>query len=102
MTKYEAAANMAFFLLEKTGSVLGTWTGRLTAKEQRAMFGVFIGKGKLLIDGTAETIEHSVKVCFGLDSDVTFSARWDDVAGNAARMAAFAASGYSNVALLDK
>lgn len=64
------AANLAFFLLEKTGSVFGFWKGRLSAAEQRALFGRFIGKGKIVIDGEVETICNRVKVCFGLD--------WDD------------------------
>jgi hypothetical protein len=65
------AANLAFFLLEKTGSVCGTWSGRLTAAQQRGLFGKFLGKGTLSIDGAAETLQHSVKVCFGLDYEVT-------------------------------
>lgn len=76
ITKFDAAANLAFFLLEKTGSVLGKWSGKLTAKEQRAMFGAFLGKGTIEIDGDKETIAHTVKVCFGLDFDVTFASAW--------------------------
>lgn len=63
------AANLAIFLTEKTGSCLKTWAGKLTATEQRALFGRFIGKGKIVVDGTAETICNRVKVCFGLDFD---------------------------------
>lgn len=74
MTKYDAAANIAFFLLERTGSVLGQWSGVLSASEQRALFGAFIGKGKLHINGALETVEHVVKRCFGLDYEITFSA----------------------------
>lgn len=29
------AANLAIFLMEETGSVLSTWTGKLPANEQR-------------------------------------------------------------------
>lgn len=65
-----APANLAFFLLEKCGSVLATWKGRMTAAEQRALFGQFIGKGRIIIDGEAETVCNRVKVCFGQD--------WDD------------------------
>jgi hypothetical protein len=71
-TRFDIATNVAFFLLEKTGSVCGYWQGRLTAKEQRALFGRFIGKGMLHIDGATETIAHTIKVCFGLDYDITF------------------------------
>ena len=73
------AASLALFLLEKTGTVLGAWSGRLTAAEQRALFGRFLGKGKLWIDGAAETVEHHVKVCFGLDSECTARLAWRDL-----------------------
>lgn len=61
------AANLAFFLLERTGSIYGIWRSRMTAKEQRDLFGRFIGKGKIIINGEDETITNRVKVCFGLD-----------------------------------
>jgi hypothetical protein len=63
------AANLAAFLLAETGSVLGTWSGRLSASEQRSLFGRFIGKGKIVIDGEHETVCNRVKVCFGHDYD---------------------------------
>lgn len=77
-----AAANLAFFLLDKTGSVLGKWNGKLSASEQRALFGTFMGKGRLYINGDDETVEHYVKVCFGLDSDCTKSATWAQLERN--------------------
>jgi hypothetical protein len=70
------AANLAFFLLEKTGTVFGRWNGRMAAAEQRALFGRFLGKGKIWIDGANETIEHHVKVCFGLDGECTANLKW--------------------------
>jgi hypothetical protein len=63
------AANLALFLIEKTGSTLKTWRGKLTATEQRELFGKFIGKGQIVIDGAQETICNRVKVCFGHDYD---------------------------------
>lgn len=63
------AANLAFFLLEKTGTIFGRWAGRMTAAEQRALFGRFIGKGTIIIDGATETLCNRVKVCFGHDFD---------------------------------
>lgn len=48
----------------------------MTAAEQRALFGRFLGKGLLEINGTAETVEHHVKVCFGTDSDCTARVAW--------------------------
>jgi hypothetical protein len=70
------AANLAIFLTEKTGSCLKTWKGRLSAAEQRDLFGQFLGKGTIEIDGTAETLAHWVKVCFGQDFNVTFERKW--------------------------
>lgn len=59
------AANLALFLLDKTGTIFGIWNGRLTASEQRNLFGRFVGKGKIIIDGERKTICNRVKVCFG-------------------------------------
>jgi hypothetical protein len=73
------AANLSFFLLDQTGSVFGRWTGRMSAAEQRALFGRFLGKGTLIINGTNETVAMSVKVCFGLDSDVRTRLRWNEL-----------------------
>lgn len=70
------SANLSIFLTEKTGSCLKMWSGRLSAAEQRALFGRFLGKGKLVIDGAAETVEHYRKVCFGLDSECTATLAW--------------------------
>ena len=73
------AANLALFLLDRTGSIFGTWAGHMPAAEQRALFGRFLGKGKLWINGEDETIEHHVKVCFGTDSDCTARVEWRDL-----------------------
>ena len=64
------AANLGFFLLEKTGSIWGQWKGKMKAEDQRKLFGRFLGKGTIVIDGQTETICNRVKVCFGHD--------WDD------------------------
>jgi hypothetical protein len=63
------AANLCFFLQEKTGSIFGYWEGRMTAAEQRALFGRYLGKGVIEIDGTKELVLNRVSVCFGTDSD---------------------------------
>ena len=65
----EYAGQLALFLLEKTGSIFGVWSGRMTASEQRALFGLFLGKGLIIIDGEQETICNRVKVCYGWDYD---------------------------------
>jgi hypothetical protein len=72
----DRAAALALFLIEHKGSCLATWSGRLTAAEQRALLGRFLGKGKLWIDGAAETVEHHRKVGFGFDSECTASLSW--------------------------
>ena len=77
--KYAAASNMAVFLLEKTGSVCGQWQGTMPAAQQRSLFGRFLGKGKLTIDGASEVLRHTVKVCFGLDYEHTFDKNWSQL-----------------------
>lgn len=73
------AANLAMYLTEKTGSCLGIWKGRLTSAEQRALFGRFIGKGTIVINGADETIRNRVVVCFGLDFDDRNVTAWKDL-----------------------
>lgn len=75
-TKKDFAAQLAFFLLEHTGTVFGEWAGKMTAAAQRDLFGRFIGKGKIVINGERETLCNRVKVCFGLDSDERNVTRW--------------------------
>lgn len=75
------AAQLALFLLDKTGSVLGCWRGRMSAVEQRELFGRYIGKGTIVIDGTAETICNRVKVCFGHDYDDRNQTAWRTLQG---------------------
>lgn len=72
----EYASNLALFLLEKTGSVTGCYASRMTAAEQRALFGQYLGKGRIVIDGKNETICNRVKVCFGLDFDDRNVRQW--------------------------
>jgi hypothetical protein len=73
---YEIVTTLAHFLLSNTGSVCGCYIGTMKAKDQRALFGQFIGKGRIIIDGSDETVKHVIKVCFGLDYDVTFNRKW--------------------------
>lgn len=54
------------FLLAETGSVWGSWSGRMDYAKQRATFGRVIGKGLIIIDGSNDTVTHRTKVCFGL------------------------------------
>jgi len=70
------AANLALFLLEKTGSILGRWEGRLNASEQRKLIGEYLGGGVIVIDGEQETVARRVSVCFGLDYDYRDITKW--------------------------
>jgi hypothetical protein len=72
-------SNLALFLTEKTGSCCGAWQGRMKAVEQRALFGRFLGKGLIIIDGSTEQVQHVIKVCFGLDWDVTDNIKWKNL-----------------------
>lgn len=85
MDKFTAVANLANFLMEKEGSVLATWSGKMPAKQQRELFGVFMGKGTIVINGENETIQHLVKVCHwnGQDADPTFYAEWINILSHA-------------------
>lgn len=76
-TNFNIVSNLTMFLIEKTGSVLGRWSGKLTANEQRALFGQAIGRGTIMIDGAEEIIFNRVKVCFGLDYDDCNVIRWN-------------------------
>ncbi|MBK8772108.1 MAG: hypothetical protein IPM06_17025 [Rhizobiales bacterium] len=73
------AANLAFYLQEKTGSVLGKWRGKMSASEQRKLFGRFIGKGDIIIDGQMETVANRVRVAFGQDYDDRNVTSWRDL-----------------------
>ena len=72
----EIIGALAIFLQENTGSACGFWHGKMLAADQRALFGRFIGKGTIIIDGTRETICNRVSVAFGLDYDDRNITRW--------------------------
>jgi hypothetical protein len=75
----DKAAALAFFLLDNTGSIFGHWQGRMTANDQRALLGRFVGKGLLIINGNDETIYHNVSVCFGTMRDNSWSRTWTEL-----------------------
>ena len=70
------AANLSLFLLEKTNSIFCRFVGKMTATEQRALFGRYIGKGRIVIDGEEETISNLVTVGFGQDYDYRNVTKW--------------------------
>lgn len=62
---------LAFFPLQKTGSVCGKWTGRLASADQKAIFGRNLcGKREIEIDGQRETIRAKERICFGTDCGI--------------------------------
>jgi hypothetical protein len=75
----DRAANLAHFLLARTGTIFGSWHGRLTADAQARLLGRKLGKGLIVIDGENETIAHFRKVCFGTDFDCTERLAWRDL-----------------------
>jgi hypothetical protein len=72
----DRAAALAFFLMEQGKPVTGRWTGRISAADQRALFGMLIGKGRISVDGARETVEMTVSVCFGTDFSTEFLQPW--------------------------
>ena len=74
MTDYASA--LALFLQDKTGSIFGRYIGKLSATEQKALTGRYIGKGSIVIDGSTETVCNRVKVCFGHDYDDRNVTQW--------------------------
>lgn len=79
MTNQDYVSNLVDLLLEKTGSIFGTVRLKMTAKEQRALFGQYLGKGLIIVDGESETVTHRVKVCFGNDWEDTERLQWKDL-----------------------
>lgn len=77
--------NLAMFLHDKLGDVTGKWQGRLTAGEQKSIFGSSrFGKALLQIDGGKETVKTKVTRGFGQDADVqTYS--WKELTTNSSK-----------------
>lgn len=76
MSRPDFAAALALFLLDRTGSIWGRWRGKMPATEQRALFGRFIGKGDIVIDGTDESVCMKRRICFGTDWDEVGYTKW--------------------------
>jgi hypothetical protein len=79
----DRAAAMAFYCLEYAGSIYGRVYGYMTAADQRILFGRKIGKGLIIVDGSDETVGHSVSMCFGTMRDTVWTAPWRDLLHNA-------------------
>lgn len=78
MDKFTKIENLTAFLLKNTGSIFGAFRGRLTAAEQREIFGEFLGKGKIIIDGTREELGHVIKIAYGQDYEETVR-KWNEL-----------------------
>jgi hypothetical protein len=73
------AANLAMYIQAQTGSVCGYVEARMTAAEQRSLFGRYLGKGVICIDGAHEMISMRVKVGFGFDCEYRKTATFRDL-----------------------
>lgn len=68
---YDFAANLALFMTANGKSIYGTWSvGHMRATDQRRIFGAFLGKGRIFIDGGEDSVSHHVSVCFGTDTSI--------------------------------
>lgn len=79
MSAYQYVENLTEFLQQKKGTCLSIWSGKMPAADQRKLFGRYLGKGTIVIDGKSETICNRVKVCFGLDWDDRSVTSWRDL-----------------------
>jgi len=75
----DPSANLAGFLLINANSIFAKWIGTIKAQDQIKLFGRYLGKGRIIIDGNNETIRMIVKVCFGTDFDIRENIRWRDL-----------------------
>ena len=67
----DVAANIAHFLLANGLSIFATWSGKLKAADQRLLFGFFLGKGTIVVNGLDETVENRYKACYGETTEVS-------------------------------
>lgn len=66
-SEIDYAANLALFLVEKTGSIFNEWRGRMSAADQRELMGCYLGRGTIIINGRDETVRNRVTVRYGQD-----------------------------------
>lgn len=69
--RFEVATNMAHFLQAQGLTIFDSWAGRMSAADQRRIFGFKMGKGTIHIDGEKDTAQHRYKTCFGQDSEAS-------------------------------
>lgn len=76
VARTDRAAALAFFLMDQDESVTGRWSGRLTAADQRALFGMVVGRGRLVVDGAREEVSMIISACYGMDFSTEFCQPW--------------------------
>lgn len=69
--RFEVAAAIGFFLQENGLGLWDRWEGRMSADDQRHLFGVKLGKGRIAIDGDTETVTHYYKTCYGQNREAS-------------------------------
>ena len=68
--RFEVSENIAHLLAANGVSIYARIEIKgMKAKDQRAVFGCFFGKGTILVDGGNDEVAHYVKVCFGMDRE---------------------------------
>jgi len=78
--KLAAIANMRNHVILVTGNINAVWQGRLTAAQQRDMYGMYLGKGLITIDTRERLLVHTVRVGFdGGEIADTYVERWDNL-----------------------
>jgi len=70
MTKYDFQERIAFFLISKGLNVGSTWEGKLKKAEQVEAFGVYLGRGVIIVNGTNDTVLNTVSICYGTETEV--------------------------------
>ena len=76
---------LAFFLIDQGKRVYDKWVGNISAADQRILFGSYIGKGRIVIDGERETVHHLIRICFGQDAEIDYTSSWANIRNNPRR-----------------
>jgi hypothetical protein len=70
-SRFDVATNIAHFLMAQGLSIFDKWQGKITAADQRKIFGVKLGKGIIVVDGENDRAENRSQTCFGGDTEAT-------------------------------
>lgn len=69
---------LSFFLLDETGTTGGLWSGKMTAAQQKVLFGKNLGQKVLTINGFNNTLTLGWSVGFGQDYE-SRTYTWADI-----------------------